>query len=66
MGVDVNEKAVMEMRNSGDVPGMASQGARAETAHVIDEVDDNNFNDLQGKPGGRGRGRRRHLRRNTP
>ena len=45
---------VMEVKNSGDVPGVTSHGARAETVNVIDKVGDDHFGDLQGKPGGRG------------
>ena len=65
-GADVDGKGVVEMGNGGNVPGVTGQGACAETAHVIDQVRDDDSDDLEGKPGGRGRGRRRGLRGNAP
>ena len=61
----IDEKVVMEMWNGSDVPGATTQAACAETASVIDEVSDDHFNDLRGKPGGGGRARCRGLRRST-
>ena len=47
------DKGVIEMRNSGDVPGVTGQGACAETVCVVSKISDDHFDDLQGKPGGR-------------
>ena len=44
----------MEMRSSGDAPGVTGQVAGAETGHIIDEVGDDHLDDLQGKSGGWG------------
>jgi len=52
---DVNDKGVMERMNGGDVPGITGEGTCAEATCVINEVGDNHFDDLLGKPGGRGR-----------
>ena len=56
----------MEVRDSGDIPGVTGQGARPETASVIDKIGNDDFDDLKGKPGGRGRACRRCLRGNAP
>jgi len=55
----------MEMRNGCDIPGVTGQGARKESASIVDEMGDDNFDDLLGKSGGRGRVRRENLRRST-
>jgi len=60
-----NSNGVMEVRDSSDVPGETSQGACEETGLIIDGMADYHFNDLLGKPGGRGRARRRHPWRKT-
>ena len=66
IGVDANGEGVVEMGNCGNVPGVTGQGACAETAHIMDQIRDDCSDDLEGKPGGRGRGRRRGLQGNTP
>jgi len=53
-GVNRNGKGVMKMRNSGDVPGGTGQGACAKTAHVVDKIGDDRFDNLPRKPGSRG------------
>ena len=50
---DSSGEGVIEMGNSGDVPGATDPGARAETACVVSKIGDDYFEDLQGKPGGR-------------
>ena len=52
--VDSSDKGVMEAGGGSNVPGITGQGACAETACVVDEISDDYFNDLKGKPGGRG------------
>ena len=54
------DECVMEVRESGDVPGITSQGARQEAAGVIHKVGNHHLNDLQRKLGGRGRARIRY------
>ena len=56
----------MEVGDSGNVPGVTNQGAKAEATRVVGEVGDDHFNDLVGKPGDRGRGHRGGRRRGTP
>ena len=65
-GVDASEKGLVEMRHGGDIPGVTSQGACAETAYVIGKIDDDHFDDLLGKPGSGGRVRRQGPWRGTP
>ena len=60
-GIVWNDKGAMEMRNSGDVPGVTGHGACAETACVVDKIGDDDFDDLHGKSGGGGRACRRGL-----
>ena len=55
-GVCWANKRVVEMRNSGDVPGVAGLGARAEAAGIVDKIGDDNLDELEGEPGNRGRG----------
>ena len=50
-----NDEIMMEMRNGGDVQGVASQAAGAKAEQVIHKVSDDDFDDLLGKPGGSGR-----------
>ena len=64
--IEVNGKGVVEMRNSGDIPRVTGLGACAETASVISKIGDDDFDDLQGKPGGRRTVRCRGLQGNTP
>ena len=64
-GIDWNDEGVMEMGNSGNVPGATGQGAREEGLLVIDEMSDDNFDDLLRKPGDRGRGCHRSLWRSN-
>ena len=42
------------MGDSGDVPGVADQGACAKTARVVGKIGDDDFDDFQGKSSGRG------------
>ena len=60
-----NDEGV-EMRNSGNVPGAAGQGACVEAARVVDKIGDDNFDELKGEPGGGGRWCRRGLQKRTP
>ena len=46
-----SNECVMEMRNGDDIPGVTGQGTRK----IVDEMGDDNFDDLLGKSGGRGR-----------
>ena len=46
-------KGMVEMGNSGNVPGVTGHGARAETAYIVDKICDDHFDKLKGKPGGR-------------
>ena len=43
-----NGESMMKMRGGGNVPGVAGQGACEKTAHVIDKMDDDHFDYLQG------------------
>ena len=61
-----DDKGVMEMGNSGDVPGATDLGACAKAVFVVSKIGDDHFNDLQGKPGGRRTVCNRGPRRNTP
>ena len=45
-----NDEGAVEMGSGSDVPGVAGQGAHAETAHVMYEIGDNIFDDFQGEP----------------
>jgi len=56
----------MEVRNGGNVPGVAGQCACAEAAGVVNKIGDDDFDELEGQPGGRGRGRRGDLLEKTP
>jgi len=47
-------KGVMEVGNSGDVPGVTGQGACAETACVVSKIGGDHSEDIQGKADGRG------------
>ena len=49
-----HDEGVMEMGNGGDVPGVAGQGACAETVFVVDEMCEDDVDDILGKPGGEG------------
>lgn len=55
-GFEVDEKVAIEMRNSSDIPGVASQGARADTARIVTKMGNDHFDDLRGEPGDQGRG----------
>ena len=48
--VGSSDEGAMEMRNGGDVPRVTGQGARAETAFVVDNIGDNYFDDLLWDP----------------
>ena len=61
-----SEKDGMEMGDGGGIPRVAGEGARAETAHVAAEMNDDDFDDLQGKPHCRGRAFCASLRGGTP
>ena len=52
-GGNHSSKGVMEVRNGGDIPGVTGPGACKETALVVDEMGDDHFDNLVGKPGGR-------------
>ena len=54
-GPDCSDKCVVEVRNGGEIPGVAGQGAREETGYVVDKMGDDDFDNFQGKPSGRGR-----------
>ena len=45
----LNNEGMMKMRDGGDVPGVAGQGAREETLCVVDKMDDDHLDDLLGK-----------------
>ena len=47
---NASEKGVAEMRSGGDIQGVTSQGACAETVCAIGKVGDNYFDNLLGKP----------------
>ena len=65
--ISVGVEDVMEVGDGGDVPGVTSQAARAETTRVVGEVGDNLLDDLVGKPGDGGPAPRGGLtRRGTP
>ena len=51
-GVGVGDKGGMEMGGGDDIPGVTGQGAHAEIMLVVDKMGDDDFGDLQGKPGG--------------
>jgi len=51
------------MRDSSDVPGVTGHGACEKTGYVVGKIVDDDFDDLQGEPGGRRRARQRSLRR---
>ena len=53
--IGCSDKGAMEMENGGNVPGVTSQGACEETVCVVSEMGDDHFDDLLGKPGGKGR-----------
>jgi len=53
-GPDCSDKCVMEVRNGGEIPGVAGQGAGEETGYVVDKMGNNDFDNSQGKPGSRG------------
>ena len=59
-------EGLVEMGNDDNVPGVAGQGAREETGCIVDKMGDDHFDYFRGKPGSRGRARRRSLRVNTP
>ena len=42
-------RGIMEVGNSGSVPGITGHGARAETGYVVDKGGNDHFDDLQGK-----------------
>ena len=48
--VSIDGEGVMEMRGSSDIQGVAGQGTRSETAHVVDKIDDDHVDDFLGKP----------------
>ena len=62
--VAVDEEVMVGVRDGGDIPGVTSQGAHAKTGHVVDEICNDHFNDLQGKSCGGGC--RRIPRKDTP
>ena len=64
--VGANDEGMMEMRDGGDVPRIAGQGACAETELVVDEISDDDFNDVLRKSGDRRQACRGSLRRSTP
>lgn len=45
----------MEVRNGGDAPRLTGQGVCGEAAFIADEMDDDDFYDLQGELDGSGR-----------
>ena len=50
VGVNTNGEGAVEMRDSGDIQGVAGQGTRSETARVVEKIGDDNFDDFLGKP----------------
>ena len=50
----MNGEGVVEMGNGGDIPGVAGHGACAKSAIVVDKIGDDIFDNLLGKPVGRG------------
>ena len=40
----------MQVRDGGHIQGVAGEGARAETAHVVGEMGDYLFDDFRGEP----------------
>ena len=60
-----DDKGAMEMRDSGGVPGATGQATCAETGSVIDEMENDHFDDLLREAGARGREYRRGLPRCT-
>jgi len=59
------DKGMVEKRDSGDAPGVAGQGTRAEAADVVGKIGDDDFDKLEGKPGSGGRVCRRDLQGRT-
>ena len=53
--ISSNDEVVVEMRNGGDVPGVASQAAGAKAEQVIHKVSDDDLDDLLGELRGGGR-----------
>jgi hypothetical protein len=49
----MNAEGVVEMGNCGDIPGVAGHGTRAKSTIVVDEIGEDIFDDLLGKPVGR-------------
>ena len=66
VGVGCGGKCVVKMGNSGDVAGVARQGARKETACVVYEIDGDHVDNLLGKFGDRGRAYGRGVAGSTP
>ena len=66
MGICPGGKGVSEVGNGGNVPGITGQGACAEVGRIVGKMGGDNFDDPQGKPGGRGRACGRGLWRSTP
>ena len=64
-GIGQGDKGVMKMRNGYDVPGVAGQGACEEATLVVNEMDDDHFEDLGRNFGKIGWGCRRCLWRST-
>ena len=64
--IDWNGEGEPKLRNSSDIPGTRSEGARQEVAGVVHEVSDNHVDDLLGEPGGGGRTFGRGNWRGTP
>ena len=56
----------MEVGNGDGVPGITGHSACAETGRVIEDIGDDGFDEIQGKPGGRRRACHRGLRRSNP
>ena len=63
--VCLGDEGPVEMMNGDGVPGVAGQGAYNEAACVVDEMDDDHFEDLHREPGEMGWACRRSLRRST-
>ena len=53
-GTGWSDEGVMEMGNGDNVPGVTGHSACVKTVHIVGEVGDDHFNDLLGKPVGRG------------
>jgi len=54
-GKCLGSKSVVNVRNSGEVPGVTGQGACEKPVLVVDEVGDDHFDDIHGKSDDRGR-----------